>query len=367
MKPTEAEYEHPSNQFTVESIRNHFISAINDKCNEALYELKRKCLIKFLKTGIHKIPSRIEKSKQEWNSNLMLQFWEYYKEGWIVCQFDVIHDISSESLDEKTVVSVSSSQHFLHSVCKKWAKKLSNHYYVKYPEHRKLYVMDIVKYYPPCPWMYIFWKSIVYWAEKFNLVESDEQDRWLFESAVYTIDYWSKNPKNIKEVGLLESSPFHKQYLETIEPPFGLPKWKPQYKKRKVYLEEAKKIIKEDLNKIELFKKNQRRLSLTASQIGNEAEIYCDEVEKHFRSNGWKKVPVKKEFEKHLEWTIRFQIKEESYSSIAREYGVYASSVKKEVEEILRVVGLERRSLNRGRKKGQKTSETAKILKSLGK
>lgn len=261
---------------------------------------------------------------------------------------------------------MSSSPHFLHSVCKKWAKKLSNHYYVKYPEHRKSYVMDIVKYYPPCPWMYIFWKSIVTWTEKFNLVESDFQDKWLFESAIYTIDYWSKNPKNIKDVGLLESSPYHKQNLETLEPPFGLPKWEPQYKERKVYLEEVKKFVKETLNKIELFK-NQRRLSLTTRQIISEAEIYCDKVEKHFRSNGWKKVTVKKEFEKHLEWAIRFQIKEESYSSIANEYGVYVSSVKKEVEEILKVIGLKRRDLKRGRKKGQITSETAKILKSLGK
>lgn len=74
MKPAEIEFEHPSNQFTVDSIRNRFISAINDRCNEVLDKLKRDCLIKFLKTGIHRIPSRIEKSKQEWNSNLMLQF-----------------------------------------------------------------------------------------------------------------------------------------------------------------------------------------------------------------------------------------------------------------------------------------------------
>lgn len=367
MKLAEIEYEHPSNQFTVDTIRSRFISAINDECWVVLDQLKKDCLIKFLKTGIHKIPKRIEKSKQEWNSNLMLQFWENYKERWIVCQFDIIQNISSEEQEETIAVSLITTQHFLHSVCEKWAKKLSNHYYSKYPEHRKLYVMDIVKYYPPCPWMYDFWKSIVYWAEQFNLVESDEQDKWLFESAVYTIDYWSKNPKNINDIGLLESSPYHKQNLKTLEPPFGLPEWEAQYKERKIYLEEAKNFITEELNKIEFFKENQKRLGLTVRQIFNEAEIYCDKVEKHFRSNGWKKVTVKKEFEKHLEWAIRFQVKEESYSSIAREYGVYASSVKKEVEEILGIIGLKRRGLKRGRKKGQTTSETSKILKSLGK
>ena len=341
-KIVEIEYDHPSKQFTVDTIRNHFISAINDKCNEVLEELKNDCLIKFLNTGIHKIPNKIETSKQKWNDNIMLQFWENYQNGWIVCQFDIIHNISSKSNSSETVVSLSSSQHFLHSVCRKWAKKLSKHYYLKYPEHRKLYVMDIVKYYPPCPWIYLFWKSIVSWAEKFNLVENDEQDKWLFESAVYTIEYWSKNPKSLKKVGLLESSLYHKENLETLEPPFGLPKWEPQYKERRIYLEEAKNFIKEELNKIDLFEKNQKRLNLTTRQISNEAEIYCDKVEKHFRSNGWKKVTVKKEFEKHLEWTIRFQVKEESYSSIARDYGVYASSVKKEVEEILGVIGLKR-------------------------
>lgn len=366
MKIVEIEYEHPSNQFTVETIRNRFISAINKSCSEVLEKLKKDCFIKFLKTGIYKIPARIETSKQKWNDNIMLQFWEHYKNGWIVCQFDIIHNIESEELENGTRVSLSSSQHFLHSVCKKWAKKLSNNYYLKYPEHRKLYVMDIVKYYPPCPWVYIFWKSIVSWEEKFNLVETDENDKWLFESAAYTVDYWSKNPRKINEIGLLESSPYHKQNLETLKPPFGLLKWEPQYKERKIYLEEVKAYIKESLSEVELFK-NQKRLNLIARHILGEAELYCDKVEKYFRSRGWKKVAIKKEFEKHLDWTIRFQVKEESFSSIAKEFGVYASSVKKEVEEILELIGIKKRVVKRGRKKGQSISETAKILKNLGK
>jgi hypothetical protein len=366
MKIAEIEFEHPDNQFTIDAIRNKFISVINDKCPDVLLELKFKCLIKFLKTGIHKIHNKIEKSKQEWNSNLMLQFLEYYKKVWIVCQFDVIHNISSEDIGEHVCVSLSSSQHFLHPVCKKWAKKLSAHYYQKHPEHRKLYVMDIVKYYPPCPWMYIFWTSTASWAETFNLIEIDDENKWLFESAIYTIDFWSKNPSQINEVGLLESSLYRKENLKTLEPPSGLPKWEPQYEEKETYLSKVKALVKKSLIEQDIFQNN-KLLNVTLRNVLNFVETYCNRVEKHFRSNGWKKVKVKKEFEKHLEWTVRFQVKEESYSKIARDYNVYASSVKKEVEEILNTIGLRKREIRRGRLKGQKTSETATILKSLGK
>lgn len=366
MKLVEIEYEHSSNQLTIDAVRGHFISAINEKCEEVLQEFRNEPYLNFLKTGIHKILKSLDERKRELNKEIIFHFWEYFENNWFVCKFDIFQDIYSEESKENVVVTTEISQHFLHPICKKWAEKLSEHYYAKHPEHKKLYVMDIVQYFPPCPWIYIFWKSVCLWASKNNLVETDKENRWILKSVLYTVDYWSKNPNEIKTVGLLESSLHHSEYLKTLEPPIGLPEWEPQYKERKNYLEGVKTLLKDSLQENDIFK-NQRILNSTTSFVISQAEIYCDKVEKHFRLNGWKKVTIKREFEKHLEWTVRFQLKEESYSSIAREFGVYASSVKKEVEEILKLIGIKKREIKRGRKKGQTTSETAKILKDLGK
>lgn len=366
MKLVDIEFEHSSNQITIQALKNEFISAINENYSELIIDLEKIVYSRFLETGIHKIFPRLTAKQEKLNSGIMLNFLENFNHGWCVCKFDIIQDVSSKENSEGTTVSLSTTQHYLHSVCKKWAEKLTKHYYLINPEVKNLYDMTIVKYYPPCFWMYSFWNSISSWMKKYNLEEIDKNEKWFFESIVYTVEYWSKNPSEIESVRLLQSELYHKDYLKTLKPPINLREWQPQFKEREKYLEEVKEEAKKKLEKVDIFE-NRKILKSTLNEINIEIEKYCDEVEKYFRSHGWKKITVKKEYKKHIEWAIRFQIKKESFSSIAREYNVYPSSVKKETESILKLIGLKKREVKRGRKKGQKTSETAKILKELGK
>lgn len=367
MKLVDIEYEHSSNQLTVDAMRGRFITALNDNCKEIIEDLKKGSFKAFLRTGIHLIKRQLDNRKKELNKDIILTFWDHIEKKRFVCKFDILEDIYvSDKNDETVTVATHLSQYLLHPICKKWANKLTNNYFVKPSEVNKLYDLSIVEKILPCPWIYLFWKSASLWMNNNNLSEVSLEDKWLLRTIVLSFDYWASNPQKINEFGLLESSLHHNEYLETIEPPLGLPKWEPQRKEKETYLAEVNTLAKQQLKRQDIFK-NKKLFNTTLRQVNNFAETYCNKVEKHFRSNGWKKVKVKKEFEKHLEWTIRFQVKEESYSKIAKDYNVYASSVKKEVEEILNTIGLKKREIKRGRLKGQKTSESANILTNLGK
>ena len=362
MELAEVEYEHESNQFTVDALRGRFISALNSECAEIVEELRAEPFKKFCASGI---PFALRDIQDEF---LLLQFWEHLRNDLIVCAFETFKHTSVARVDGTTVVSTRVRRHFLHPFCERWAVKLAENYYRKNPEHRTLYVSDIAKYYPPCPWVHQFWTALTGWTRKYRLNDSDHDNRWLLECAIYTMGYWAEHPGKAANLGLMESSLFHDNWLETIEPPDGLPKWYPNEQRRTTYLAKTKKIIRTSLSKSELLRNNSLRLRGATGSIAREAEMYCNQVEGHFRSNGWKKVRVNSGFEKHLQWTLRFQIKNQSFSSIAREWNINPWSVKREVEKVLKTLGIRRRpDVKPGRKKGQKDSVAARIQRDLGK
>lgn len=85
-----------------------------------------------------------------------------------------------------------------------------------------------------------------------------------------------------------------------------------------------------------------------------------------------KQAPKKSELFRHLKWTIQYQVPGPGLStvtlaSIAKRSRVWESAVSKAVNEILQLIGLEKRLVKRGgRKLGSKNSYATKILHGLG-
>ncbi|HUS11429.1 MAG TPA: hypothetical protein VMZ30_13260 [Pyrinomonadaceae bacterium] len=217
----------------------------------------------------------------------------------------------------------------------------------------------------PCPNMVQLWKSLNDWARKHNLIPTGNTN-WCLKSAFHTLDCWARTSSTYDMVGLL----YHDAYealprLEPLKVPDGFDEWQPDFEEREDYLRNFLTKFRAEMNDVDAFR--DRKLAAQFINLArNRAEEYCDRLAQHYRSNGWKKVRDKKKFSEHLNWAVKFQVAGDSFTSIAEANDVSVPTVKKEVEKVLNMIALVRRTdVHRGPRAGRRQSIRAGILRSL--
>lgn len=196
-------------------------------------------------------------------------------------------------------------------------------------------------------------ESLCTWAKRYNLVETDATDRWCLRQALFTLRHWYLIPDS-------RTDPLTWVWFSAgtkparIEPPDGFPEWLITCETRTEYLErirmEADGIIAANplLSTIRPADRLRSLEGMTAPS--SNASKYCDELAAHYDSEGWHAVNEFSKKTEHFIWAVEVQILGCGYSQIAvaagdeGEGGIYTSTVKRAVEEILDLVGLTRRS-----------------------
>jgi hypothetical protein len=68
-----------------------------------------------------------------------------------------------------------------------------------------------------------------------------------------------------------------------------------------------------------------------------------------------------------LSWAVRLQVNKETFSSIADSEEVSVPAVKKAIEQVLELIGIQKREDSKpGRRLGQRESAHSKMLRQLG-
>jgi len=122
---------------------------------------------------------------------------------------------------------------------------------------------------------------------------------------------------------------------------------------------------------------NSKLKSTIVASLQDKVKFYCDEVLKVYDAqldaNGnptWKRAESKSDLARNINWTVKFQVLGITYSKIAKAAGLDVSTVKREVDSTLTLIGLPRRAdAKPGRPAGSKDSpvswrqSTKQILK----
>lgn len=138
------------------------------------------------------------------------------------------------------------------------------------------------------------------------------------------------------------------------EPPAGLPEWDLFYKEEtlKEYLARVEASARDQIANNPLLSIGElSHREAFIKTIPAAAAQYVKEVEGWRDVYGWRPITGKPRLKDHILWALRFQVKEESYDDIADSCGEDPSTVRMAVRRTLKLVGLKKRALKRGRKK----------------
>ena len=214
------------------------------------------------------------------------------------------------------------------------------------------------------------------WSQTWNLVETDRSGtRWVFEIALMNLDTWTVLPRAADEEAEYFSSGagFHGPIPSSPKPPEGLPQYDPITIQHKQYLDWVRKQALDAIRDHPVLKHSTKpKQNALADSVQAAAEVYSREVNKVYERSHFKRTSndQKRNFDRHLEWTVRVQVKGDTVSEVSDSALVEASSVSRAVDEILGLIGIQKRAgLKRGRvlgSKNQRPLETG-ILRSLGK
>lgn len=357
-------YEHPDGPLRAELARVDFLKIIAKVASEVLVDLDAEPFARFQETGIggldlnrwHPLAGagRISKPSDPDSWELgrpyrdIAPIWRNLEAGAFVCEYFVI-DPDDPRVDPQ--------QRFIHGECAEAFARELDRMLAGEGAARVCSLPTLgYKYYPHCPRMVALWESLITWADNHNLIERRGVRRWCLEAAFYTLDWWGQHSEARSKLFL--SGPGVREYpppIEPLEPPVGYDTWLADFEDREVY-------IKRQLNAAlpEMRAKGYIRTRslerLWRKWMEGELYEYCNRAEQHFASRGWERPKERASYQKHLEWAVRFQVQEELFARIAasphhssptaEEVTPYA--VRKGVQEVLDLIGLERRHVNLG-------------------
>lgn len=168
------------------------------------------------------------------------------------------------------------------------------------------------------------------WLDRYHI-----RAGWVLQTAIRTMRVWEHYPKDPEdttwyEAHVLESEENLRTPTKNLEvplPPVNRLLSETKAEIREHYLEAFEKVLRDHLDRIE-EEALERSLPIMREKF---------------------------EFEKHIEWLVRFQVLEESWNSIANSSGCDKSTVQEAVRPLLDFLGLEERPPTRGgRPKGAK-------------
>jgi hypothetical protein len=203
------------------------------------------------------------------------------------------------------------------------------------------------------------------WAASNNLATD-----WVFECAYDTLQAWAFTPGRDDEEMLKPQwalSSYGGVLPQTPPPLAGMPEYTPGFTSRSSYLQEVRAVAIKAIESQPILSNSKlpQRNSFLDS-ILEKAEKYCAEVEAAHQQEAWVRQDELREQKEHVKWAVQFQVLEKSFSEIAETENVSVSTVSRAVNNILELIGLNRRpETGPGRKKGSRTRSP--ILSRLGK
>lgn len=204
----------------------------------------------------------------------------------------------------------------------------------------------------------VFLRALFDWSKSWNL-DAD----WFVLRALKTLNSWSRNKifrENLQWSSLLygiddpENEP---------QPPEGFPAWNVLDESAKTYRlkisnEARNRIVQDDiLAQIEASHREHFIRNLDPV-----VKNYQDRVSQFYKALGYKPVN-RQELLKHIEWTVAFQVSGETFTDIASSANVQPQAISKEVNSVLKLIGLDRRLVKRGRPLGTKDSRYRRIAR----
>ena len=244
------------------------------------------------------------------------------------------------------------------------------HYYVTSPVSHDLTRPPYVQ----CGKLALLIRFLCAWSQTWHMVETDRSARrWVLEIALMNLEMWAALPpiQDEKPEYFSAGAGFHGAIPSSPKPPDGLPKYDPITIQQKQYLDWIRKQALDAIREHPILRHGAKpKQNALADSVRAAAEDYCREVNDVYEGSQLKRTSddQKRNFERHLEWTVRVQVKGDRVSKVADSASVEASSVSRAVDEILGLVGIQKRTdLKRGRVRGSKNQRPleARILRSL--
>lgn len=198
----------------------------------------------------------------------------------------------------------------------------------------------------------IFGRSILNWANRYNLIEEEanRHHHWLLNCVISTIQHWKHSPDALEQLSWTYPRHLWPGLVLLVKPPKkGLPEWMANLESREAYISHIREGASKRVNGDPYLSMMQKsHLNAAVQTIGNEvSELskYLDRVEERYQSQGWKRVDNKKKLQRHMEWTVKFQVQGINYSQVARESKpqVTMQAIRKEINFTLALIGLQRR------------------------
>jgi hypothetical protein len=231
------------------------------------------------------------------------------------------------------------------------------HYYVTSPLSHDLTRAPYVQ----CGKLALLIYRLNAWSQTWNLVETHRSaTRWVFEIALMNLEIWAAAPfaRDEEPEYFSAGAGFHGPIPSSPGPPEGFPKYDPITIQQKEYLEWIRKQAVEAIQQHAILKHGAKpKQNALVESVRAAAERYCHQVDQVYESSQFKRTTEaqKKNLARHLEWTVRVQVKGETIREVADSTSVKPSSVSRAVDEILNMVGISKREdLKRGRIVGSK-------------
>jgi hypothetical protein len=205
--------------------------------------------------------------------------------------------------------------------------------------------------------------SLLNWSRDWRL-DADWCREAAYESLAHCYCADSSASISLKEFHYRFDLPTRLNLDMTLPPPEGLKEYWPHLISRAFYLEQVDDHAEAEIHLdplLRLGESSHKRAFVKT--IVAAAERYCVKVEKYLEKQGYTrpKRGAKRNLTQHLEWAVMYQIKGLGWSQIARLSRVKASSVQKQVVELLNFTGLSPRSIRKGRPHGSKSSLSTSI------
>jgi hypothetical protein len=207
--------------------------------------------------------------------------------------------------------------------------------------------------------------ELTQWTHKWNLNAS-----WVIEVAQNTLSAWTAFSEHIKNhsTSYKKWSPVGSSRqvnpIVNLQPLCGLIPWEAETVTRERYIGYVKQTIRQRIRKDSLFSHLSPKTKMAVvEELIKKFDNYCDQVLDAYLCQVdergcqlWKLTNTKADFARNIDWAVNFQVLGESFNQIAMANEVEASTVKRAVEDTLRLIGLQKREARRGRPKGSKDS-----------
>ncbi len=138
---------------------------------------------------------------------------------------------------------------------------------------------------------------------------------------------------------------------ELILPPENFPTWAPFAQTKDDYLANIEELTRKEMaespRQKHLLQKGDRSLIEAYLKL---IQPYCEKLEAHYRQNGYKKLPLKRDAERQIAWTVQAHVLNKTYEETIRvvedinpespSESVTPQNVRARVNEVLKILGL---------------------------